>query len=172
MVVLVISTGRAGSSTVARILHTQLNVSMGYHFRQPDAENPKGFYEDLDFKTLNETILKGIISYPEFAIRLSHLIKKRKEDWGVKDPRLCHLWWLYLKHLPEAKIIMTERKREAVIESCEKNYGVNRFNAERFVDWRMKEIQFLYKLNPLVINFDKKRSDEYIIEIIKEYISN
>ncbi len=170
MIVLVISTGRAGSSAVARILHTKLSVSMGKNFRKPDEENPKGFYEDLDFRNINEAFMRGTLTYPEFDTRLENLIKQKKSDWGIKDPRLSELWGLYLKHLPDAKIIITSRNKSAVIDSCVKCYGWTEPNAKRFVENRLKAMEYL-KEYP-VIDFDEQLSDNYIENFLKENLWN
>jgi len=168
MIVLVVSTGRAGSSAVARVLHTKMGISMGTRFRPPDEENPKGFYEDLDFKDLNEYVLTGRITFPEFETRIRKLAGLRSGDWGLKDPRLSHLWGIYLSIIPDARIIITERNPQRVVESCMKQYGWNKANAERFVYGRVADIKFLRNYGCPVISFDEKLSDENIENFLKE----
>jgi len=56
---LVIGTGRSGTSTVARVLHEKLNVFMGYHFPETTDQNPKGFWEDLEFNEWNKALISN-----------------------------------------------------------------------------------------------------------------
>jgi hypothetical protein len=67
--ILVVGTGRCGTSTVARVLHEQLGVCMGSRFREADANNPRGFYEDLDALEANQRLLAGGSLRDELLIR-------------------------------------------------------------------------------------------------------
>jgi hypothetical protein len=54
--VLVVSIPRAGSSCVAGVLH-KLGVDMGEgHFQNKDKFNPKGYFEDLQWRYANQRI--------------------------------------------------------------------------------------------------------------------
>ncbi len=166
--ILVVSPGRCGSSTVARILHERLGVNMGNKFREPDKENPNGFYEDVEFKNLNEALIRGMVTLEEFGVRIKALIDSKSGEWGIKDPRLCEVCGVYLKYIPEAKIIITERPREIVVKSYIKSYGWTQENSERLYDRRVNAIRFVYTLNPIIISFKKEKSDDEIYNIFKE----
>ena len=108
MITIVLGMHRSGTSVVAGILHFN-KVIMGTYetfWPRPLPQNPKGFYENYDFRKINDTILqesdyntkhyKATIPIPE----LSKSIKKKMiktvgryeskfENWGWKDPRTC-----------------------------------------------------------------------------------
>lgn len=173
MIILVISTGRAGSSVVAKILHNNLLISMGNSFRKSDANNPNGYWEDLEFKNLNELFIRGRITFVEFNVKLKQLIKFRNNtynDWGIKDPRLCYLWGNYLKIIPNSRLIIVERNFNDVITSCQKCYDWSHKKAKKIINDRINYIQFLKRLNPLIINMDAKKKDKEIETIIKEWL--
>ena len=44
---LVVGTGRSGTSTVARVMHEKLGISMGNEFVPSNEFNEKGYYEDV-----------------------------------------------------------------------------------------------------------------------------
>ena len=51
---------RSGTSTVSGLLH-QNKISMGTYrnfWPRPLSQNPKGFYENYDFRKINDTILQ------------------------------------------------------------------------------------------------------------------
>ena len=60
MIVIVLGMHRSGTSTVAGILHLN-NILMGTYqnfWPRPLRQNPKGFYENYDFRKINDMILK------------------------------------------------------------------------------------------------------------------
>ena len=60
MINIVLGMHRSGTSTVAGILHLH-NIIMGTYqnfWPRPLKQNPKGFYENYDFRKINDTILK------------------------------------------------------------------------------------------------------------------
>jgi len=113
MVVVVFGMHRSGTSAVAGMLHA-LGVNMGGRFLEPDAGNPKGYWEDLDMVMLNVGLLRvagGNWLDPPLGRHIAnahqHLAGqmgrvmvakvKRAEGrpWGWKDPRNCltlHAW--------------------------------------------------------------------------------
>jgi hypothetical protein len=137
--ILVVGPGRCGSSAVARILHEEMGVFMGERFRPPDDENPQGFYEDLDFKELNDSHMRGKVTFPEFKARLFRLIGLRDENhnlWGVKDPRLCYFLGPYLSMAQNAVIVRCMRNHENIVASMVSIYGWTEDNSRRLLHER------------------------------------
>jgi hypothetical protein len=94
--IIVIGCYRTGSSAIAGILQ-YLGVYMGNYFDLPSYANPKGYFEDLEFKKFHKFIEK----YNKIPEGYYQLIKSRELEnkiWGVKDPLLC----FYLQHLTNA----------------------------------------------------------------------
>ena len=95
---------------------------MGEHrnlIPKPSLENPKGFFENVQFRTINDRILKDSsyevkswnASMPKLhlnasnRLHLQHLVARYShlyQDWGWKDPRTCltlKFWIEELNHL-------------------------------------------------------------------------
>ena len=108
MIVIVLGMHRSGTSTIAGILHLN-NVLMGTYqnfWPRPLNQNPKGFYENYDFRKINDMILKkhyyDVKSYKSnipmiklnesLRFKMIKLLKeysKKYSSWGWKDPRTC-----------------------------------------------------------------------------------
>jgi len=164
--ILVVGTGRSGTSSVARILHKNFKVFMGSRFRKSDDQNPLGYYEDTDFNTLNSKLLLGMVPFNEWQIAIDKLIKKRQKLnrlWGIKDPRFAHLLGLYFVFFMRPKIIRCIRDKELVINSLMKYY-----------EWDRKQSELLYytreaNLDRLLIG---RNRDVLNIRFDSDYISD
>ncbi len=145
MIVIVIGMHRSGTSAVAGILHLN-GIAMGSEktFKpKPLPQNPKGFYENYDFRKINDQILKQVgykvksfdtdIPFVHASDRTVTKMGKLTEkqvfentDWGWKDPRTCLTLseWLTLFEekglLEETKVVFTTRSASAVAESLRK----------------------------------------------------
>lgn len=86
--IVVLGCYRSGSSAVAGTLH-HLGVFMGEKFDPSSKVNPRGYFEDIEFKDLHKLAIEGKDVYQEYQ----KLVKYRCNlpVWGIKDPRLCIL---------------------------------------------------------------------------------
>jgi hypothetical protein len=124
--VLVVSNGRTGSSTIPRLLHEVCRVDMGSVFPPPNAANPKGYYEDQDFRGINTALAESrdlnpyhweFINKAFIAARMG-----RGTSWGLKDPWLCFFIGIWIDLL-DAKygvrpvIIRPRRKLHLICSS-------------------------------------------------------
>ena len=113
MVVVVFGMSRSGTSAVAGMLRA-LGVDMGSVFLQPDAGNPRGYWEDLKMLSLNVALLRVAggnwvdpplgrhigMAYQHLAGQMGRLMLAKVKHangrpWGWKDPRNCltlHAW--------------------------------------------------------------------------------
>jgi len=131
--ILVLGMHRSGTSLVSAILNT-LGVNMGTRFRPPDAHNSTGYYEDLDWRDLNKSILAycGATWYrPPHFVALNNAKREFSEQveslairkstsplWGFKDPRTCLTIPCIYHHLPIATLcIYVRRDEDAVVDS-------------------------------------------------------
>lgn len=126
---------RAGTSVLAHLLST-LGVNMGERFRAPDVHNPDGYFEDLDFRDLNQKILaaaNGTWYQPPSADAIIDTVGTLDQDialliarknhglWGFKDPRTCLTIPVIAPALPRTvRYINLTRNREAVVRSLMK----------------------------------------------------
>jgi len=117
--VIVLGCYRTGTSAVAGVLH-HLGIQMGHEFDPPSSSNPKGYFEDLEFKRLLHPLLDN--SETVFDPVCQDLVSRREREghdiWGVKDPKMC----CYLRHflaflISEPKIISTERDIDDICDS-------------------------------------------------------
>ena len=166
--IIVLGPGRSGTSTVARILHNNLGVSMGRRFRSPDDANPQGYFEDLDFRDLNHTALWKKIS---MDIQIKHLFDGRQEPWGLKDPRICELHSEDSKYIKNAKFIVAMRQPEQIIQSMMQHYGWSEEQSGQLLMVRLNGIQRLLEGHAaLYIDFSVKRKDSELIKIIQKVL--
>jgi len=168
----VLGSGRCGSSTVARILHTKLSVFMGEHFRLPDRDNLKGYYEDLEFKNPNGLFLTGRYLFSQWNNIIKREIEKRQnKSWGLKDPRLCYLLGLYLCYINNPIFIRCQRNIEKVANSMRKCYGWKIEDSIKEVQRRELYLNRLLKNKKVLnISFDSFKTDEEIIIELEDQI--
>lgn len=167
--ILVLGTGRSGTSTVARLLHTELGVSMGTRFRDPDSANPKGYYEDLDFQEMH---VNTIWDYDRRASLVDYLFEIRKGLWGFKDPRTPYFWRIYREHIGrDTKIIIATRAVHQIVISLRKNYGWSEKDSLNIIRERREGIvQLTQGYDHLTIDFTDRRSDSEVTRILTNYV--
>jgi hypothetical protein len=104
--VFVLGMHRSGTSSFTKLL-SSLGIYLGNNLMAPQADNPKGFFEDNTFQVYNSRLLQSVSengNYGLFSIgqnfpneteiqsNLSEYIQKEyshAEIWACKDPRLC-----------------------------------------------------------------------------------
>ena len=162
---LVVGTGRSGTSFVARVLHEKLKIFMGNSWAQPPNEhNPKGYYEDAEFSNLNKMFLDQDMPYREWVGKVEKLIEERRKlnkPWGFKDPLLSWVLGLYFPFFDDPKLIRCVRKRELVVDSLQRCYGMSKQEAEK--KWFIRELmldRLLKDKNPLIFRFGDRRMTE------------
>src|SRR5271170_6274435 len=107
-VIIVLGMHRGGTSAIARGLKA-IGVCLGDHLHPPNANNPRGLWEDVDCLAINEELLRHFQSGSHLALacrfsehdptlgalkeKALQLIGRRKAEcagaWGFKDPRTC-----------------------------------------------------------------------------------
>lgn len=145
MITIILGMHRSGTSTLAGVLHLN-KISMGTYknfWPRPLAQNPKGFYENYEFRKINDLLLQEVgydvksyetniptlIPSKKRFIEMEKLILKSNqnfENWGWKDPRTCltiNVWMEIIKKLKienEVKIIFVTRNALSVSRSLNK----------------------------------------------------
>jgi len=116
--ILVLSTGRSGTSIVAGML-AALGVKMGESFMPASRHNPYGTFEDRAWFRHARDVLGG--AEPEYA----SLIKMHDGDevWGVKDPALAHVAQHILPLLEDVRVVVARRPWEQSVRSFARAYG-------------------------------------------------
>ena len=173
--ILVIGIARSGTSTVARILHEELGVSMGHDFPDPDDNNPKGYYEDLIVKDLNKGFVQGRLSYREWFVGTFKYISDRLHEhipWGVKNVRLASLLGLYLQFFDNPLIIRCVRDPDLVVNSHIKCFSHRPDMSKLNVILKTQALnRILRGREHLVVEFgEERRTDGELIKLIGGYI--
>lgn len=130
--ILVLGTGRSGTSAVAGALH-KLGVHMGDAFVDADRANPHGTYEDREVFDATRRVLAGQAG-PEVYAPLVRARAARHALWGLKDPALCHVAQHILPLLDEARVVVAKRGRADTINSYMRAYRAGRAHAERWYE--------------------------------------
>jgi len=176
--VVVLGPHRSGTSLVASILNS-IGVNMGDRFRLADEFNPTGYCEDLDFKELNQAMLKycGCTwheppSQEQLAGACVHFEKdmhrllfrkctqqehiRREYMWGWKDPRQCLVmgcydYWLYQMER-DVKYVVVERNVDAIVSSLMHREQVKARRTERpTMYWKLLTNYYYARIESLVI---------------------
>jgi hypothetical protein len=156
---------RSGTSAMAGLLHSN-GIVMGREndFRpRPMKENPKGFYENVHFRKINDIILRrndyNVKSfspsipfiYPEnhggaIQLRMEKLIRSYDyefKNWGWKDPRTsltAYAWFDILSKmdlLKDLKVIYMKRDVHTIARSMRARGNKERYS-EQFIDCALK----------------------------------
>jgi hypothetical protein len=155
MIVLVVGMHRSGTSALAGMLHSN-GIIMGREgswYPPPMKENPKGFYENKEFRVLNDQILRDhayrVKSFDpvvptitvervryETRMQMQILVEEYDRtyaDWGFKDPRTCLTLPIWLGVIGAAginsedvRILLTCRPTDDIVGSM-----LRRGNKER-----------------------------------------
>jgi hypothetical protein len=182
MIIFIIGMHRSGTSCLAGLLHNN-GIIMGENLMGCiNMENPKGFYENIPTKKINDSLLNNykvdLWHIPDYEIELNESPKieeiineyeSKYSEWGFKDPRFCltfPAWYKVIKKLGlenKLKIIHIERKAEAVSQSL-----INRKN--------IKDLKHGIKLNQMynykIVDFLESNNIDYLSINYKELIEN
>lgn len=199
MIVIVLGMHRSGTSAISGILHLN-NIIMGSkdNFKpKPLPQNPKGFYENYDFRKINDQILKKVnynvkslnynIPFPlpekKTEIKMKYLVNKQNlqySNWGWKDPRTCltldHWLDIILKNnnKEDIKIIFTIREPLAVANSLKKRDKLDIYSGLKLWEvYNRRALTFIESYNlPTFYFFYEKliENSNYVISKMFEYL--
>lgn len=172
MVIIVLGCYRSGTSAIAGILH-HLGVFMGEKFDNPTHANPKGYFEDIEFKRLFKMWTEG----KEVEGLVDNLIKQRDlvhPLWGIKDPQMCLFFDKFVHMTKNSKTIVVHRPKKEICESLAKSIGYSDSNTYKpLVDYylsKMEEKLIGYEGEILHIDFKKLLSENEEIEKICSFV--
>ena len=171
----VVGPGRSGTSFVARVLHERLGVCMGERFNS-DKTNPRGFYEDCDFKDANQALLTNVVSEHGWRTMVEPIIHARRQKgrpWGFKDPRVAEpqIASLLRPYVHLTRVIRCKRSRNDVIRSMCLCYGWTIDDAGKVYDRRERTLDRLdYGASVLVIDIDNNPSEDDVVFALKKQV--
>jgi len=126
---------RSGTSMVAGILKL-CGVYFGDNLLHPQKENPKGFFEDLEFLEINKEILAcsgGSWYDPPSKLKINQNIKEKIKaflrGWdkyslvGFKDPRCSITLPVWADYINNLQVVICERAAEEIALSLANRNG-------------------------------------------------
>lgn len=175
--VLVLGMHRSGTSVTTGILN-KMGLPLGSNLMPPSKDNPKGYYENMDFYHFNEMILRENDSIwhnvknlksTEFLNDtnkniLKSILKKYDtyEIFGVKDPRICVLLPLYEEVCNELGIeiiyVRVDREKEGIIKSIQKRDRFSNNYINEMIEQYLKDIpnvEIKIKFEDVIYNTEK-----------------
>jgi len=177
--ILVLGSGRSGTSTVAKLCHTRLGICMGHILKSGDALNPSGYYEDW----ISHSMIQMIVNAQAFSIDTWFDAMNYQHQvcpaWGVKDP-----WILFLQHhwgmIRPGLVVYCDRSIGPTVNSWLKVWKSSSGNQnnqppQEVVNYYTKLTQDRQKLcedsknvwrNFVTINFDTPQEEYKIVELI------
>lgn len=138
----VVSMHRSGSSLISGLITESGLADMGRgRFKpKPNESNPKGFFEDVYFRNINDNILSfnsydvkswntnipTITANRPLRKQIKTILGQRSGDYGFKCPRTCLTWHIWEPFLPEdTQIYFIYRNPVAVAKSLNKRNGLD-----------------------------------------------
>ena len=186
--IIIVGSGRSGTSTVARLCHERLGVCQGHALKPGDQLNPQGYYEDIVSHGIIRQAVEGIVTIQRY-LEIMNDIHSKCPAWGVKDP-----WFLFLnpdwkRYLNPHLVIYAQRNVENTVQSWLKVFqaggtgmakgqtgrevtpevveGYRKLTMER--QQLCEESKAIWTKH-LVINFDTLQDEDSIVSRIKERI--
>jgi len=150
MIIIILGMHRSGTSTISGILHLNKIIMGTYQnfWPRPLIQNPKGFYENYEFRKINDAILNNSgydveslkSEIPKIKLndkirrKMSKIIKEycsKYSIWGWKDPRTCLTimeWFKMIEDLNlenQVKIVFVSRRAISVARSLKKRNNLS-----------------------------------------------
>lgn len=167
--ILVVGTGRCGTSIVAKLLHEH-GINMGSSFRSSSEHENGSTYEDVACEQINRRFFSHETNYDQYLNELCLYGRKRKEPWGVKHPAISYVLGIYLQVF-DPVIIRCLRDERAVIKSCMRCYDFSYKQAERLYRHRTIILDsVLGRVKHLEIDFTERLSENYILKRLGSFI--
>lgn len=176
--VLVVGTGRSGTSTTARLLQERFKIKMvRSDFLRADEWSPKGYFEDVRMKELSRKIMADKITPTEYARRARDWYTNGHEDvaWGFKLPQTCYHPPEVIDALDPIRIIACLRERTATARSIRTwrrgSFRLDETGGYRKYDERMAGLfKLLHGRQVLWLDFSEPRDEEDLAQLIEDYL--
>jgi len=192
-IVMILGMHRSGTSLLANWLH-HCGLNLGEEYISLKAGNEKGHFEDLEMYNLHRNILKAngtdylvhnkqkLIVSEQYFQQAKRIVEKRNNTydlWGWKEPRTCLFLDKWHELVPDAKVIITFRHYNEVIDSLARRQVIaekirtnkllgyyNVFTQKKY--WKPDNLSKLLNTwihyNSAILKYlNQKASDDYIV---------
>ena len=136
---------RSGTSLLSGLLHA-FGVNLGKNLMEADDANPLGYFENIDFVRMNNTLLTDCVAHWNYlpdvkklksagearAVEMTNMIAENESElWGWKDNRTMITFKCWEPHLKDKNlhIIWINRQKQDVIKSLKRTH-IGQFNKE------------------------------------------
>ncbi|MEZ9699194.1 glycoside hydrolase family 99-like domain-containing protein [Vibrio sp. 10N.261.46.E12] len=184
--IVVLGMHRSGTSAITKSLQT-LGVGLGTDLYAAGADNPKGFWEDVDCLAINEKLLSILgsahdhlaFSWTELESNLElqdlkrqaiDLINRKLDEnggiWGFKDPRTCRLlsfWQDVFKNIEcDVSYVIAIRNPLSVADSLLKRNQMAK--AKSHVLWlqhTIPSLELTHNTSRVIVDYDNLMKEPY-----------
>lgn len=166
--ILVVGSGRSGTSCIARLLHERLGVDFGGPGKI-DKFTPEGGYARKGWMKPSEAYGEGQIGIETYKGELDPPINEMKEPWGFKHPYLSERVGPAVDLFRPDEIIWAWRDEEETMKSMVRHYSMDPENAYSQVQRRNHELRTsLHTTQYILINMTGHRpEDRLAVELYK-----
>ncbi len=188
--VLVMGTGRSGTSTIAQVLNEKMGVCMGHYLHHRESQEWGGQYEDIVAHAISRMVVNDGFDPGHWLKHVQHVHRDHGcKLWGVKDPWFT-LWGSdSLEAVSPSLIIWARRPIDETVESWirlrvrrSERYKSESPSDEKITEWRselrelcLERYEGAYDIsqngfNSIAIDMTSERrvSDEELMATIKE----
>lgn len=148
-----------------------MGIFTGFTLTPPSKHNPKGYFEDVEFSHLLNTVANGDCYFEGFVQELVKLIERRynlHKPWGFKSPVIANFLELFKKFFPEGKFIFVHRNKDAIKRSFNR-MGWTGFDP--VYQLRIKHMKEYRPKHTLDIQFEKLTSNRGVeVKRIADFI--
>ena len=180
--VIIVGSGRCGTSTLGKLCHEQLGICMGHSLKMGDKVNPEGYYEDLVSHAMVRAMANHKDPGPYTPIVYLQVMNHQHRDclaWGVKDPWFLYLPIQVLQRLTPKLCIVALRDVEATITSWYKMFKASYPGAEitpqitahykQLTETRQEMCNEIIKIwpNTIYIDFTERIEEDELAKMIR-----
>ncbi len=170
---LIVGTGRCGTSVVAHAAATRLGYDFG-NVGLPSRANPLGAYECRDLRWLTLKRRKGEWKPERWRHEYRMYLLPRQEPAGVKVPELGDYLPDALHVLPESEVVWAQRDLETAIASrvCYADFGDENRIADEY-EHRLQTISdCLADRRHLALDMNRRWTTDEIAATLHEFLRN
>jgi len=175
--IIVLGTGRSGTSTAARILHTRLNVCMGHKFHPGDIGNLLGYYEEMTLEPVARELARGCNTAAVWMERLAYTHRHCDAELiGYKHPIMSTVSNTDMHIINPLFVVKCWRPQKMIMASIKtrkKPYSP-RMIAQRkeMQNTRLAGMEKgLVNLPVITIDYTNRLTDDEVYEILAPHVS-
>ncbi|MCP4597058.1 hypothetical protein [Neptuniibacter sp.] len=171
--VIVLGPPRSGTSAVARVLHENMGIFMGFDLKKSIDITPDGSYESEEIHRINSLLIEAHCNHTYWGEGLVAYTKRMyelKSPWGLKDPKFAHPIVLgpLVTYFAAPVFVRCHRTREQTVKSCTAAFGTKKSQGESMYHFRNTSMDKILPNNMTIfMDMSERATDTEIEERIK-----